>query len=104
VIHIYNKNNPNIKTVDNPYGLKQDFEVGLDGVSPSQAAKLAETTITQKQSTQILRDMDVNIPNQISNPQQLNKTLLELSNDGKSPPLNPSQVTEFVRKAKELEE
>jgi hypothetical protein len=48
--------------------------------------------------------MDVNIPNQISNPQQLNKTLLELSNDGKSPPLNPSQVTEFVRKAKELEE
>lgn len=74
--------------------LSQDFEVVLDGVSPSQAANSAINTIPVEDAISALNKIGIDVPPS-TGADGLNTVLQNLQSSGTTP-LSPSQIRQFL--------
>ncbi len=83
------------RIAENRYGgyLPQDFEVVLDGVSPTQAAESAVNVIQLDDAIRALNQMGIDVPPS-TNPAGLSSVLQDLQTSGVTP-LTPQQVQQF---------
>ncbi|WP_400083114.1 filamentous hemagglutinin N-terminal domain-containing protein [Yoonia sp. R78084] len=85
---------PNIADDIYPGYLSQDFEVILDGVSPSQAANSAINTISVEDAINALNQIGIDVPTS-TGAGGLNTVLQNLQSSGTTP-LTPSQIQQFL--------